>query len=70
MTFVPPTAVLPESIGRYRVVERIGKGAMGAVYSADDEQMGRRVAVKLMLAAFEEDNELRERFSFLDAPAP
>ena len=57
---VPP--VLPDRIGRYRVVERIGKGAMGAVYSAIDEQLGRPVAVKLMLAAFEEDMELRERF--------
>lgn len=60
MTGVPSS--LPERIGRYRVIERIGKGAMGAVYSAEDEQMGRRVAVKLMLAAFEEDPELRERF--------
>lgn len=62
MTMVPVPAVLPDYIGRYRVIERIGRGAMGAVYSATDEQMGRRVAVKLMLAAFEEDNELRERF--------
>jgi serine/threonine protein kinase len=53
---------LPERIGRYRVVARIGKGAMGSVYSAVDEQLGRQVAVKLMLAEFEEDPELRERF--------
>lgn len=53
---------LPAHIGRYRVLECIGKGAMGSVYSAMDEQLGRRVAVKLMLAAFEEDPELRERF--------
>ena len=63
MTLTPPRPpVLPEYIGRYRVVERIGKGAMGAVYAALDEQLNRRVAVKLMLAAFEEDEELRERF--------
>ena len=53
---------LPERIGRYRVIERIGKGAMGSVYAAIDEQLGRQVAVKLMLAAFEEDPDLRERF--------
>ncbi|CAN5728250.1 hypothetical protein BH24ACI5_BH24ACI5_13720 [soil metagenome] len=52
----------PDHIGRYRVIERIGKGAMGAVYAADDEQLGRRVAVKPMLGAFDEDDELRERF--------
>ncbi len=62
MTIASATPAVPEYIGRYRVVERIGKGAMGAVYSALDEQLGRRVAVKLMLAAFEEDPELRERF--------
>src|SRR6185295_4157985 len=32
------------------------------VYSALDEQLGRRVAVKLMLADFEEEPEMRERF--------
>ena len=53
---------LPERIGRYRVLDRIAKGAMGTVYSAMDEHLGRPVAVKLMLAAFEEDPELRERF--------
>jgi serine/threonine protein kinase len=58
----PTGPTLPERIGRYRVIARIGKGAMGSVYSALDEQLGRQVAVKLMLAEFEEDPELRERF--------
>jgi serine/threonine protein kinase len=62
MTTSPPRTGLPERIGRYRVETRIGKGAMGTVYAALDEQLGRRVAVKLMLAAFDEDPELRERF--------
>jgi serine/threonine protein kinase len=62
VTLTPVTPVLPERIGRYRVIERIGKGAMGTVYAAVDEQLGRKVAVKLMLAAFEEESELRERF--------
>jgi serine/threonine protein kinase len=53
---------LPAFVGRYKVVDRIGKGAMGVVYGAQDEQLGRRVAVKLMLADFEEEPELRERF--------
>ncbi len=57
-----PAPALPERIGRYRVIDRIAKGAMGSVYSAMDEQLGRQVAVKLMLAAFEEDPDLRERF--------
>lgn len=53
---------LPPSVGRYRVLERIGKGAMGVVYAAEDEAMGRRVAVKVMMADLEEEPETRERF--------
>ena len=36
------------TIGRYRVVERIGHGAMGEVYEAIDEDIGRRVAIRVM----------------------
>jgi serine/threonine protein kinase len=50
---------LPRAIGRYRITERIGRGAMGVVYSAIDEQLDRRVAVKLMLADFDAEPEMR-----------
>jgi serine/threonine-protein kinase len=62
VTSVPATPNLPDHIGRYRVTRRIGKGTMGSVYAAVDEQLGRKVAVKLMLTAFEDDPEFRERF--------
>jgi predicted Ser/Thr protein kinase len=52
----------PSHIGRYRVVERIGKGTMGMVYAAEDDTMGRRVAIKLMMGDLQDDPELRERF--------
>jgi eukaryotic-like serine/threonine-protein kinase len=52
----------PQFIGRYRLVERIGKGAMGMVYAAEDESMGRRVAIKLMMTDLEQEPETRERF--------
>ena len=56
------TQKLPATIGRYRVVERIGTGAMGMVYAADDDTLGRRVAVKVMMGDLEEDHEMRGRF--------
>lgn|GEM_PF-6851357 len=53
---------LPAAIGGYRVLDRIGKGAMGVVYSASDDRVGRQVAVKVMMADLEGDGETRERF--------
>lgn len=53
---------LPDYIGRYRIIERIGKGAMGMVYAAEDEAIGRQVAIKVMAADLEDEPEIRERF--------
>lgn len=39
---------VPPTIGRYKVVERIGHGARGDVYAAIDEDIGRRVAIRVM----------------------
>ncbi len=52
----------PERIGRYKVVDRIGRGAMGVVYSAHDELMGREVAVKVMMTDLEGEPDIRARF--------
>ena len=61
---VPSSArpAMPERIGRFRVVERIGRGAMGIVYSARNIESGRPVAIKLMMADLEGDRETRVRF--------
>jgi serine/threonine protein kinase len=52
----------PERIGRYHVLERIGRGAMGVVYRARDEAMGREVALKVLTADIEDDPDIRTRF--------
>jgi eukaryotic-like serine/threonine-protein kinase len=47
---------------RYRVLNRIGSGGMADVYCAEDLQLGRRVALKLLYRRFAEDPEFVERF--------
>jgi serine/threonine protein kinase/beta-lactam-binding protein with PASTA domain len=47
---------------RYQVVSRVGSGGMAEVYCAEDLQLGRRVAVKLLHERFAQDEEFVERF--------
>jgi eukaryotic-like serine/threonine-protein kinase len=47
---------------RYRVISRVGSGGMADVYVAEDELLGRRVAVKVLHHHFAEDQEFVERF--------
>ena len=54
---------LPERIGHYKITDRIGRGAMGVVYSGRDERTGRPVALKVMMTDLEGDKETRERFN-------
>jgi serine/threonine protein kinase/formylglycine-generating enzyme required for sulfatase activity len=39
---------IPERLGDFRLIERIGAGGMGVVYLAEQEPLGRRVALKLI----------------------
>ena len=51
-----------ERIARYRILGRIGKGAMGVVFAARDDQMERDVALKILVADFDGEPEIRVRF--------
>ena len=48
--------------GRYRLVTRLGSGGMADVWCAEDLQLGRQVALKLLHRRFAEDSEFVERF--------
>src|ERR1700693_2509581 len=48
--------------GRYKVISRLGSGGMADVYLAEDQLLGRQVAVKLLHHHFAEDQEFVERF--------
>src|SRR5437588_7083725 len=48
--------------GRYRVMSRLGAGGMADVFLAEDQQLGRKVALKLLHRRFAEDPDFVERF--------
>src|SRR6202040_208671 len=50
------------TIGKYKVLERLGSGGMGSVYLCEHMVMRRRVAVKVLPAAKAEDSSSLERF--------
>ena len=51
-----------EQIGKYKILEKIGEGAMGEVYKAHDPVLNRFVAVKTISAELGADDTLRKRF--------
>jgi eukaryotic-like serine/threonine-protein kinase len=48
--------------GRYRIVRKLGSGGMANVYLAEDQELGRRVAIKILNDRHAGDDQFVERF--------
>ncbi|MBV9342415.1 MAG: serine/threonine protein kinase, partial [Acidobacteria bacterium] len=55
-------AAVYKKVGKYDVLDLVGRGGMGVIYKGVDPGIGRIVAIKMMTGAFADDPELLQRF--------
>lgn len=59
---IPPASLIGQRLRHYQILSVLGKGGMGEVYLAEDTQLDRRVALKLLPAAWTTDADRVRRF--------
>lgn len=52
----------PDKFGKYEIIEKVGEGSMGTVFSANDPFTDRKVAIKVAHPQYIDDSEAGQRF--------
>jgi len=60
--FLRESAMPPQKISHYNIINKIGDGGMGEVYLAEDSRLGRQVAVKILIPESLGDARANKRF--------
>jgi len=55
-------SIIGRTLGKYQIVERVGRGAMAEVYKAYQQSLDRHVSIKIMHSFLAEDKDFLDRF--------